>query len=193
MNENNDKSETALEVISGKTNYKIKKGKKTKFAAESEAAETAADTVAVETLMGNLTVKEIPNDLERMNLPVLVKADQIPTGATVSGKLVRLVPNFTGKDDLRNSNCIWLENNGTEFMLPMTGQIKKAFEPFLDMEQVEEKDSRGKKVITEKLTLHKDAVGDEFFFTRLPDGKSKNYGKRMFLFDIKRRRAVKSK
>ena len=99
--------------------------------------------------------------IKRLTLPPLLKPGEIPVGQTVSGKLHAVVKNFTGRDDMRESKCLHLiHESGTEFMLPYTGAIKRA------IPEIEK------------------AVGESYFFKRLPDGMSAKYKKPQFIFEV---------
>lgn len=108
-----------------------------------------------------LSAKPEGKKIKRLNLPPLLKAGMIPVGQAVSGELVAVVDNFTGKEDMRGSKCLHLKHaSGTEYMLPLTGVIKKC------LPEPEKK------------------IGKKFYFTRLPDGVSAKYKKPMFQFDV---------
>lgn len=107
----------------------------------------------------------VPPSAKRLNLPRLVKMAEVPIGATVSGKLVAIVGNITGRDDMREARLLHLENKGIEFLFPMTGVIRKALEP-----------DDSKKAET--------YVGRTLYFTRQADGTSGKFKKAMFMFDV---------
>src|SRR3974390_815903 len=73
---------------------------------------------------------EPPKNVERLNLPRLVKCGDIPVGATISGKLIKIQANISGKEDMREAKCLWLQTDkGLDFLFPMSGVIRKALEP----------------------------------------------------------------
>jgi hypothetical protein len=76
-----------------------------------------------------------------------------------------------------------LKNGQTEFLLPLAGSIKQAIKKFLTIS-----DEGGDNETVD--TLSDEIIGDTFYFTRQPDGKSSKYGgKPMFLFDVRRLKA----
>lgn len=156
------------------------------FAQESAAqaeAESKSNLSLIQSLAPVGGQEAMPEGLERVGLPPLLRCGDVPgtlqVGATVSGVLVGLIGNFTGQEKLKHAYCLHLKHSGgTEFMLPLSGSIKQAFRPFL---------TESGKGDEKKLELKPEIIGDMFYFTRLPDGKSKNFGgKNFFGFDIKR-------
>jgi hypothetical protein len=114
--------------------------------------------------------------MKKLNLPPLVKfgnkPGQIGVGTTVSGEMVGLIKNFTGKNEMKESLTIHLKHeSGEEFLLPLTGTIKSTFRQLVS----EDDDS----------IILPEYVGKTFFFTRRSDGVAKKYnGKLMFNVDV---------
>lgn len=113
-----------------------------------------------------LTGYQAPKNLRRLNLPRLVKMDQVPVDATIVGRLVKIQDNITGKAEMREAKLLWLKSNeGTEreveFLFPMSGVIRKALEP-----------------------KPEEYVGKTLYITRRPDGVSGKFKKAMFIFDV---------
>lgn len=112
--------------------------------------------------------------LKKLNLPPLVKfgdrPGQIAVGGSVSGVLMGLVDNFTGKSEMRGTKTIHMKHeSGEEFLLPLTGGIKSTFRQLCD----------------DKENLKPEYVGRFCIFTRRSDGVSKKYnGKAMFNVDV---------
>jgi hypothetical protein len=113
--------------------------------------------------------------LKKLNLPPLVKFGdkngQIGVGITVSGVLVGLVNNFTGKDEMKGTQTVHLKHeSGEEYLIPLTGGIKSTFRQLLE---------------SDEKTVKPQYIGKTFFFTRRSDGVSKKYnGKAMFNVDV---------
>lgn len=158
------------------------KSKKLEMVPKSKFAEESAALVSQDSLLGSLAVSEqLPDekDLERLNLPPMLDVKLIPVGVTVSGVLVKLVENFTGRDDMRKARLLHLKKTtpagDVEFLMPLTGVIRNAFKPLLDCDPNNKDD----------YTLKPEAIGKTYFFKRLPDGIAKKFGgKTMFQFDV---------
>jgi hypothetical protein len=124
-------------------------------------------------MVAHLTANELPDEKKftKMNLPPLVKCQDVPVGVTISGKLVRLVANFTGRADMRESKTIHLDNNGVEFLFPFSGQIKQTF----------------KSMLTPDGELPDKVIGKTIMLTRLPDSVTVKYGgeKIVYSFDVR--------
>ena len=155
----------------------------TKFKAESAAMVSTSNSI-----MDILAVEQMPDQskVERMNLPPMLEPKTIAVGTTVSGVLVGLVENFTGREDMRKARLLHLKHkSGTEFLFPLTGTVRNAFKSLLNYPK---KDAKGNVDDTE-FSLKDEAIGDTFFFKRLPDGSSKKYGgKAMYSFDVLRQK-----
>lgn len=153
-------------------------------------------TSATETQQGNpfvnalLTTGELPSadKLEKLTNPPLVKPQTVPIGKTIIAVIVRLIQNFTGASDMRETLCLHLKHEtGREFMFPVTGQIKKAMEKLITYTDAKTRDEKtGKEVTYQKGDLSAGVAGRKLFLTREPDGASKKFGgKPMFLFDVR--------
>jgi hypothetical protein len=115
--------------------------------------------------------------LKRRNIPRMVKPDQVPIGATISGRIKQIVNSPTSEV---KGKLLWLVNDsGTEFTFPVTGVIRSALAP-------------GIKNDDEKLTEHLEKeLGKMFYARRQPDGEDLKHGvqpdgrgKKMFVFDV---------
>jgi hypothetical protein len=125
------------------------------------------------TAIATLTGTALPKSLKKLSLPPLVKfgekPGQIAVGMTVSGALLGLVENITGKTEMRGSKTIHLRHeSGTEFLIPFTGTIKSTFRQLMD----------------EDGEIKKENLGKVFFFTRQPDGFSDKFKKAQFNIDV---------
>ncbi len=137
---------------------------------------TPASGLATSNALSVISAQTPPagGNLKKLNLPPLVKfgdkPGQIGVGVCVSGILVGLVENFTGKSEMRGTKTIHLRHeSGEEFLLPLTGGIKSTF----------------RQLCTEAGELKPGIAGKQFFFTRRSDGVSKKYnGKAMFNVDV---------
>jgi len=77
--------------------------------------------------LAKLTVTELPKGLKKLTLPPLLKPETIPVGAIVAGKIVALAPSISDRPSMKDSKLIHMKHDsGTEFLLPLTGTIKKA-------------------------------------------------------------------
>ena len=131
-------------------------------------------------LAANSFIEQLPDKakLKRISSPQLLKVQQIPVGATVSGVIIGLIQNLAKKKEMKNALVIQLHHKKSDrhFMLPMTGTIKAAMLPYIDNsddENVKFKDGDDS------------IVGKTVFFTRREDGKAKRYGgNTMFNFDV---------
>ena len=109
-----------------------------------------------------------PQNAKRLNLPRLIKGGDMPIGAALSGEIIAVIENFTGKADMKNSQVLHLKTeSGNEILFPLTGVIKKA----LSM-----KDG--------KPCEPTDYIGETIHIVRQPDGMSGKYKKAMFVFDV---------
>ena len=138
---------------------------------EKVAASGLATSNALSVISGAVPSK---GKLKKLNLPPLVKfgdrPGQIAVGQTVSGILVGVVDNFTGKSEMRGTKTLHIKHeSGEEFLLPFTGGIKSTFRQLCDDEE----------------NINPEYIGKLFFFTRRSDGVSKKYnGKAMFNVDV---------
>ena len=146
---------------------------------------------AESSLTGELiTTEPLPEleKLERLNLPPMLNLKEVPVKSTISGVIIKLVENFTGREDMRKARLLHLKHaSGTEFLLPLSGVIKNALKPFI-VEDTKDKES---------YTLKPEIIGRTLYVTRQHDGTSKKFGgKTMFMFDVllsKADNSVKSK
>ncbi len=112
----------------------------------------------------------IPKNAKKLTLPPLLKPEMIPVGSVVSAQIVALANSISGRADMRESKLIHLRHeNGTEFLLPLTGVIKKAV--------------GGDEGI-------KNNVGKTLIVQRQSDGETMKYcakgepAKKVFMFDV---------
>lgn len=114
-------------------------------------------------------------DFERLNLPTMVKPDQVPVWTPESPKVLRgtLVKVCDSPNASIKGKLLWLKlRNGTEITLPCTGVIRNALAP-------------GIKDDSEKLDAALDKfVGLELVFRRTPDKQNSKFKKNMFMFDV---------
>ena len=142
----------------------MNKKTQTKFAAESKALVPTGDGQADYILAGY----NAPATAKRLNMPRLVKGGDVPIGAAVSGEVIAIVENFTGKKEMEGSRVLHMKSaSGTEFLFPLTGVVKKA----LSLKNGKPCDPA-------------EYVGDMLYITRQADGVSGKYKKAMFMFDV---------
>jgi hypothetical protein len=117
-----------------------------------------------------LTTTDLPKGLKKLTLPPMLSPEQIPVNAVVSGKIIALANSISGRADMKESKLIHLQHEtGQEFLLPMTGVIKKAI--------------GGNEGVTAN-------IGKTLFVKRTPDGETVKYGKpgdapkKVFMFDV---------
>jgi hypothetical protein len=138
-------------------NYQV-----TKFSQESDANAVAAPVDYI------LTGVTAPAGAKRLNMPRLVKGGDVPIGATVSGEVVGVVENFTGKKEMDGSKVLHMKAaSGAEFLFPLTGVVKKALAS-----------KNGKPCDASAY------IGSTLYITRQADGVSGKYKKSMFMFDV---------
>ena len=109
---------------------------------------------------------EIPKNAVKLTKPPLVKLESIPVGARVTAKIVDLVESISDRANMKEAKLIHLAHpNGTEFLIPLTGVIKKAIGGFEGV---------------------KKNVGKTLILVRQADGSTTKYGgeKKVFMFDI---------
>lgn len=109
---------------------------------------------------------ELPKGLKKLNLPPMIKPDQVPVGSIVSGEIIALANSISNRADMRESKLIHLRHDsGTEFLFPLTGVIKKAI--------------GGDDGVTAN-------VGKKLFIKRNADTETTKYGgvKKVFQFDV---------
>ena len=108
----------------------------------------------------------IPAKAKKLNLPPMLKPDMLPVGQMVSGEIVALANSISGRADMRECKLIHLRHeSGTEFLIPLTGTIKKAI--------------GGNDGVTNN-------IGKKLFLVRQPDTTTEKYGgtKKVFVFDV---------
>lgn len=113
-----------------------------------------------------LVMVELPKGLKKLSAPALLKIEHIPIGQIVSGEIIRLHDSISARADMKDSKLILMKHdNGTEFLLPLTGVIKKAI--------------GGNDGVTAN-------VGKKLFLVRQPDGETTKYGgtKKVFMVDV---------
>jgi hypothetical protein len=137
--------------------------------AKNKNTETALQTAnATDGVVDYIVHGYKPANAKRLNLPRLVKGGDVPIGSTLTGKVIAIVENFTGKKEMDGSRVLHLETeSGAELLFPLTGVVKKA----LSMRDGKACDP-------------KDYVGETLFITRQPDSISGKYKKAMFMFDV---------
>lgn len=115
-------------------------------------------------------VTQLPKNAKKLTLPPLVKPDQVPIGGILTSVIVGLAASISPREDMRGSKLIHLRHeNGTEFLFPLTGVIKKAL--------------GGEKGVT-------DNIGKTLIMQRQPDGETTKYtakgepAKKVFMFDV---------
>lgn len=135
---------------------------------EPEAAKTNP-------MLAGMTVEKMPENLEKLTLPPMLDLKTVTVGTVFSGRIIKMVENFTGKADMRKARLMHLQHSsGMEFLLPLTGVIRNAFKDYI---KVGKDDTE---------TISPELVGKTAYFQRLPDGSAKKYGgTRMFQFDIR--------
>lgn len=130
-------------------------------------------------------VEQMPakDKLIKLNLPSLLKPASIPIGATISGQVVKLIQNFTGDKKMKKSCVLEIHHPRTDrnFLFPLTGTVRKAFLPYLEVKGEDDDENQ-----TTVLRPGKDGlVGKTIFLTRREDGQAKKYGgNKMFNFDV---------
>lgn len=115
------------------------------------------------------TKGHIDENLKRLNLPPMLAPSEVPIGASVTGKIINIVPSFSKDVD---GYLMHLQHpNTTEFVFPLTGTIQNAVFPGLEDEEIEEKAPK--------------VFGKTIQFKRLADGSSKKHPNNpMFMFDV---------
>ena len=99
-------------------------------------------------------------NLERRNMPRLIKPEDIPIGGGMAGQIVKFVP--SPKKEVKG-DLVWLRlRGGVEITFPVTGVLRQALNQELDKE-----------------------IGKVLIIIRGPDGHSKRFGgNKMFMFDV---------
>ncbi|MDE2020056.1 MAG: hypothetical protein KGJ13_06960, partial [Patescibacteria group bacterium] len=90
----------------------------------------------------------------------------IPVGQMVSGEIVNVVDSISSRENMRDAKLIHMKHeSGAEFLMPLTGTIKKAIG---GIEGV------------------KGNIGKTLAVIRQPDGETEKYGgkKKVFMFDV---------
>lgn len=110
----------------------------------------------------------LPKNIKKLTLPPLLKPQQIPVGQMVSGTIVALIGSISEK--VKEGKLIHLKHDsGEEFLLPLTGVIKRAIGGF------------------DGVTSN---IGKKLFVVRQPDGETTKYSaageapKKQFMFDV---------
>lgn len=109
---------------------------------------------------------ELPKGAVKLTKPPLVKLESIPVGSRVTAKIVDLVESISDRANMKEAKLIHLQHpNGTEFLIPLTGVIKKAIGGFDGV---------------------KKNIGKTLILVRQADGSTTKYGgeKKVFMFDI---------
>lgn len=160
---------------------------KAKFGAESEATSTAL-TLAPSAMAQLFTQETKPLDetkLERLNLPRLLKPEQVPvwsreTPVTLQATIHKVVksPNSTIKGFV-----LWLITpSGLEITFPCTGVIRSALAPGI---KVDDSNDAAFEKTTAKLEQALNAhVGKTLFLKRTSNQMNSKYKKEMFMFDV---------
>jgi len=158
-------------------NKVMSKKNKSKFLAESEAQAVAIVPTLDAALFDGEAIPDDEKAIERLNLPTMLKPDQVPVWSAENPKVLRaLVVKIVDspKSDIKGK-LLWLRlKNGTEITFPCTGVIRNALAPGIKADD------------DAKLTpaLEK-FVGETLIFRRTPNRPSK-YKKAMFMFDVLR-------
>jgi hypothetical protein len=98
---------------------------------------------------------------KRVSMPTFLRPDTFPIGQVLIAKVIDIVGNFTGDPNLDNTRNLLLKHqSGTEVLFPLTGVMQQA------------------------LLRIGDVKGKILAIKRLPDGVSKKWKKKMFLWDI---------
>ena len=171
---------------------------KTPTAFEEESAKGSTFSI-LESVTGAPESMPPESELEKVTLPPMLDFKTVPVGTVFSGKVIRLVENFTGKADMRKARLLYLRHsNGTEFLLPLTGVIKNSLKQYLiddpagkakALKEMKESGASAKDLADTELcdfyTLSSDIMGKVLYIKRQADRPSKKYGgKPMFDFQI---------
>lgn len=159
---------------------------KTKFAQESETTSTA---IALPSVMSALFSRETkPLDeskVERLNLPRLLKPDQVPVWTpdnpvTLQGKIHRVCPS---PNSTIKGFVLWLITpSGMEVTFPVTGVVRSALAPGCKIDDKNaEAEERSTKALATALEKH---VGKILFLKRTSNQMNKNFKREMFMFDV---------
>jgi hypothetical protein len=111
----------------------------------------------------------LPKNVKKLTLPPMVKPEQIAVGSMVSGTIVALVGSISEK--VKEGKLVHLRHDtGTEFLLPLTGTIKRAIGGF------------------DGVTAN---IGKKLFVVRQADGETLKYNakgdtqpRKVFMFDV---------
>lgn len=121
-------------------------------------------------LFQNASTVRLPARAQKLTLPPLIKPDLIPVGSLLSGVIIAVVASISPREDMRGSKLLHMKHEyGTEFLLPLTGTIKKAVGGFDGAEK---------------------SVGKTLFVVRQPDGETTKYSgkgepaKKVYMFDV---------
>jgi hypothetical protein len=164
---------------------------------ENESAKGSSYSV-LESVMGG---EDMPpaDELVKVTLPTMLDLKTVPIGTTFSGKVIRLVENFTGKSDMRKARLLYMRHrSGAEFLLPLTGVIKNALKQFLiedpagkkaTIKQLKESGASAKDLSETELcdfyTLSPELLDKTLYIRRMADRPSKKFaGKPMYDFQI---------
>ncbi len=114
---------------------------------------------AVETLAGSI---------RRLNLPRMLLPKTVPVGSVVRAKVVRVTDSPASQV---KGKCLWMQHaKGEEFLLPVTGTIRSALAPGVEVEKIAP-------------ALEK-WVGKTLVVKRLANGFSGKYKREMYVFDV---------
>jgi len=112
----------------------------------------------------------LPANAKKLTKPPMLKLDTIPVGAMVKGEVVGICDSLSPREDMRGAKLIHMKHeNGAEFLLPLSGVIKKAI--------------GGVDGVNEN-------AGKTLIVVRQPDGETTKYAakgegpKKVFMFDV---------
>lgn len=115
-----------------------------------------------------VSLETLPKGFKKLTLPPLLKPEQIPVGSMVSGEIIKLIDSIS--DKAPEGKLVHIRHeSGSEFILPLTGTIKKALGGFEGV---------------------KEQVGKKIVIVRMPDGETRKYTgpndppKKVFMFDV---------
>lgn len=109
---------------------------------------------------------DLPKGAVKLTKPPLVKLESIPVGSQINAVIVGLEESISSRENMKEAKLVHLRHtSGQEFLLPLTGVIKKAIGGFDGV---------------------KKNIGKTLILVRQPDGMTTKYGgeKKVFMFDI---------
>lgn len=159
-------------------------GKKSEFQKEAEN-----NSVALPSVMNQLFSRETkPIDetkVERLNLPRLLKPDQVPVWTpdnpvTLQGKIHRVCPS---PNSTIKGFVLWLITpSGMEITFPCTGVVRSALAPGVKLDDTNATTLKeSTKALADALEKH---VGKVLFLKRTANQMNTKYKKDMFMFDV---------